>query len=253
MISSQDTDVTPFGTGAYASRQTYIGGFSIIQTGKALRERILNIAHEQTRMPVSNLDLVDGQIIRKSDGRVLKSLGELSTESLYSLESSQHITAETTAQIKTNAYSFGCSFAEVEVDIPMFSLPGSGASDSLEQQVYLATFDTIRHIALQGPCVIIGRCADYALEDFPSKLRLFISAPLEQRIETVMTRENLPKEKAKAMIVKTDKRRASYYEYYSFQKWGNVESYDFIMDSSFFGYDGTADLIEKIVAQKEAQ
>ena len=117
----------------------------------------------------------------------------------------------------------------------MFSLPGSGASDSLEQQVYLATFDTIRHIALQGPCVIIGRCADYALEDFPSKLRLFISAPLEQRIETVMTRENLPKEKAKAMIVKTDKRRASYYEYYSFQKWGNVESYDFIMLLSGLG------------------
>lgn len=57
-------------------------------------------------MPVSNLDLVDGQIIRKSDGRVLKSLGDLATESLYSLEHSQHITAETTAQIKSNAYSF---------------------------------------------------------------------------------------------------------------------------------------------------
>ena len=119
VISTQDTDVTPFGTGAYASRQTYIGGFSIMQTARALRERILNIAHEQTRMPVSNLDLVDGQIVRKSDGRVLKSLGDLATESLYSLESSQHITAETTAQIKSNAYSFGCSFAEVEVDIPM--------------------------------------------------------------------------------------------------------------------------------------
>ena len=119
VISTQDTDVTPFGTGAYASRQTYIGGFSIIQTAQALRERILAIAHEQTRMPVSNLDLVDGQIVRKSDGRVLKSLGDLATESLYSMECSQHITAETTAQIKSNAYSFGCSFAEVEVDIPM--------------------------------------------------------------------------------------------------------------------------------------
>ena len=119
VVSTQDTDVTPFGTGAYASRQTYIGGFSIMQTALALRERILNIAHEQTRMPVSNLDLVDGQIVRKSDGRVLKSLGDLATESLYSLEHSQHITAETTAQIKSNAYSFGCSFAEVEVDIPM--------------------------------------------------------------------------------------------------------------------------------------
>ena len=119
VVSAQDTDVTPFGTGAYASRQTYIGGFSIMQTALALRERILNIAHEQTRMSVSNLDLADGQIIRKSDGRILKSLGDLATESLYSLEHSQHITAETTAQIKSNAYSFGCSFAEVEVDIPM--------------------------------------------------------------------------------------------------------------------------------------
>ncbi len=70
-------------------------------------------------MPVSVLDLVDGKIIRKEDGRVLKTLGELATESLYSLEHSQHITAETTAQIKSNAYSFGCSFAEVEVDVPL--------------------------------------------------------------------------------------------------------------------------------------
>lgn len=118
-VSTQDTDITPFGTGAYASRQTYVGGFAIMQTGLALRERILNIAHQQTRMPVSALDLVDGNIVRKGDGRVLKTLGELATEALYSLEDSQHITAETTAQIKSNAYSFGCSFAEVEVDIPM--------------------------------------------------------------------------------------------------------------------------------------
>ena len=62
---------------------------------------------------------MDGNIVRKSDGRILKTLGDLATESLYSLEASQHITAETTAQIKSNAYSFGCSFAEVEVDIPM--------------------------------------------------------------------------------------------------------------------------------------
>ena len=118
MVSTQDTDVTPFGTGAYASRQTYIGGFSIVQTAKALRERILEVAHEQTRMPVAVLDLADGKIVRREDGRVLMTLGELATESLYSLEHSRHITAETTAQIKSNAYSFGCSLAEVEVDIP---------------------------------------------------------------------------------------------------------------------------------------
>ncbi|QNL45366.1 xanthine dehydrogenase molybdenum-binding subunit XdhA [Oscillibacter hominis] len=119
VVSSQDTDVTPFGTGAYASRQTYIGGFSIIQTGRLLRERILNYAHELTRMPAATLDLVDGKIVRKGDGRVLMTLGELATEALYSTTNSQHLTAESTAQIKSNAYSFGCSIAEVEVDIPM--------------------------------------------------------------------------------------------------------------------------------------
>ena len=119
VVSTQDTDVTPFGLGAYASRQTYIGGFSIRQTGQLLKERILAYAHELTRMPVSNLDLVEGKIVRTSDGQELMTLGELATEALYSLSHSQHLTAESTAQIKSNAYSFGCTFAEVEVDIPM--------------------------------------------------------------------------------------------------------------------------------------
>ena len=119
IVSCQDTDVTPFGTGAYASRQTYTAGFSIRQTGALLKERILNYAQELTRMPPYNLDIVDGQIVRSTDGRVLMSLGDLATEALYSLTHSQHLTAESTAQIKSNAYSFGCTFAEVEVDIPM--------------------------------------------------------------------------------------------------------------------------------------
>lgn len=119
VISCQDTDITPFGTGAYASRQTYTAGFSIRQTALLLRERILKYAHELTRMPPYNLDIVDGKIIRTTDGRELMTLGELSTEALYSLTNSQHLTAESTSQIKSNAYSFGCTIAEVEVDIPM--------------------------------------------------------------------------------------------------------------------------------------
>lgn len=118
-VSAQDTDVTPFGTGAYASRQTYVAGFAITQTASILKERILNYAHEITRMPVSNLDIIDGDIVRITDDRKLMTLGELATEALYSLTHSEHITSESTAQIKTNAYSFGCCFAEVEVDIPM--------------------------------------------------------------------------------------------------------------------------------------
>ena len=119
VVSTQDTDITPFGTGAYASRQTYIGGFSIRQTGQMLKERILTYAQELTRQMRSDLDVIDGKIVRITDGRELMTLGELATEALYSLEHSQHITAESTYQIKNNAYSFGCTFAEVEVDIPM--------------------------------------------------------------------------------------------------------------------------------------
>lgn len=118
VVSCQDTDITPFGTGAYASRQTYVGGFSIKQTAMILKERILKYAHELTRMPESVLDIADGNIIRTTDNSVLMSLGELSTTALYSLTHSEHLTAESTYQIKSNAYSFGCCFAEVEVDIP---------------------------------------------------------------------------------------------------------------------------------------
>ena len=119
VISTQDTDVTPFGLGAYASRQTYVVGFSVTQTGNILREKILNYANELTRVTVANLDIIEGNIVRTTDGRVLMSLAELATEAFYSLGHSEHITAESTYHVKNNAYSFGCCCAEVTVDIPM--------------------------------------------------------------------------------------------------------------------------------------
>lgn len=119
VISNQDTDVTPFGLGAYASRQTYVCGFSITQTGNMLKEKIIKYACELTRMPVYQLDIRESNIVRTTDGRVLMSLSELATEAFYSMTHSEHLTAESTYQIKTNAYSFGCCIAEVEVDVPL--------------------------------------------------------------------------------------------------------------------------------------
>lgn len=119
VISTQDTDITPFGTGAYASRQTYVAGFSITQTGNILKDKILDYAVELTRCPRINLDLIDSKIVRITDGRILMELKELATEALYSLSHSVHLTAESTYQIKNSAYSFGCCCAEVTVDIPM--------------------------------------------------------------------------------------------------------------------------------------
>ena len=139
----------------------------------------------------------------------------------------------------------------IAMDSYMFALPGTGAGESLEQQVYLATFNTIRHIAEQGPCVIIGRCADYALAENPNHLSIFIHAPLEDRVNRVAQRQNLTPEKAKALISKTDKRRASYYEYYSSRRWGVVDSYDFCINSSFLGLSGTVELIRAMVEHRE--
>ena len=118
-VSCQDTDITPFGTGVYASRGTYTLGFSVRKTAEELKRKILDYAFELTRMQPYVLDIVDNNVIRKTDGRVLMSMAELATTALYSLDHSVHLTAETTAHIKSNAYAFGCCFAEVEVDIPM--------------------------------------------------------------------------------------------------------------------------------------
>ena len=117
ILSSQDTDVTPFGTGAYASRQTYVASFSITQTGNILKDKILSYAVEMTDIEKEKLDIKNNNIINKEDGSAVMSLSELATTALYSLTHSEHITAESTYQIKSNAYSFGSCCCEVEVDI----------------------------------------------------------------------------------------------------------------------------------------
>ena len=119
VVSCQDTDITPTGLGAYASRQTYVAGFSIRQTAGMLKKKILDYACELTRQTVDNLDIIDSNIVRVPDSRVLMSLSELAMTAQYNPVHSEHITAESTYTIRNNAYSFGCTFAEVEVDIPM--------------------------------------------------------------------------------------------------------------------------------------
>ena len=126
-----------------------------------------------------------------------------------------------------------------------------GIGDSLEQQVHLAIYKTVQNIAAQGPCVIIGRCADYALAGNPNLLSLFICAPLEDRIARVSQRRNLSPEEARNLIQRTDKRRAAYCEYYASKKWGAVDAYDFCLNSSALGLGGTVELIRTMVDHKE--
>lgn len=123
----------------------------------------------------------------------------------------------------------------------------------ISHKVFLAQFDTIKKIADEGPCVIVGRCADYALNEYRNCVHLFIYGDLETKIRRIMKRYDLTEAKAKDMIIKKDKQRQSYYNYYSSKKWGRADSYDLCINSSVLGVDGTVKLITQFVEDFESK
>ena len=122
----------------------------------------------------------------------------------------------------------------------------------INHKVFLAQFDAIKKIADEGPCVLVGRCADYALEAYPNLVSVFISANLNDRIRRVARTYDLTDAKAKDMIVRADKKRASYYNYYTNKKWGDAASYELCLNSSELGVEGTAKAIEQYILMKES-
>ncbi|MDO4633321.1 MAG: cytidylate kinase-like family protein [Eubacteriales bacterium] len=121
----------------------------------------------------------------------------------------------------------------------------------INHKVFLAQFNAIKKIADEGPCVMVGRCADYALEEYPNCIKIFIYGDKKARIQRIMKRRDLSEAKAKEAISKTDKQRASYYNYYTNKRWGEIGSYDLCIDSGMLGIDGTASLIVDYVRQTE--
>ena len=121
----------------------------------------------------------------------------------------------------------------------------------LNQKVFLAQFESIKRLASEGPCVIIGRCADYALEDNPDLLSVFVHADPDARVKRISQLYNLTPNKARDRIRKNDKSRSSYYNYYTSKEWGAVESYDISIDSSKFGIEGAVEFLLKAIEIKE--
>lgn len=128
---------------------------------------------------------------------------------------------------------------------------GSYTDMPINHKVFLAQFDAIKKIADEGPCILVGRCADYALEEYDNVLSLFIHAKMDARIRRIARIYDLTDTKARDLILKTDKKRASYYNYYSNKKWGAAESYHMCLDSSSLGINGTAEAIKRLVELKE--
>ena len=121
----------------------------------------------------------------------------------------------------------------------------------INHKIFLAQFDAIKKIANERPCILVGRCADYALEGYPNLLSVFIHADLNARIKRIAKKYDLTDAKAKDLIIKTNKKRASYYNYYTDKRWGDADSYDVCLDSSVLGLEGTAEAIIKLIEVKE--
>lgn len=122
----------------------------------------------------------------------------------------------------------------------------------INHKIFLAQFNTIKNIAAEGPCVMVGRCADYALADFPNLVSVFIHADMDVKVKRIAEKYNLSESKAKETLIKTDKRRASYYNYYSSKRWGETTGYHICVNSSVLGIDGTVQLLKNYVTLKEA-
>lgn len=120
----------------------------------------------------------------------------------------------------------------------------------INQKVFLAQFDSIKKLAEKEACVIVGRCADYALEDRDDMVSIFIHSDMDTRIKRISESYNLKNNAAKDLIIKTDKKRANYYNYYTNKKWGDSRSYHMCINSNVLGIDKTVDVIIDYIQEK---
>ncbi len=137
------------------------------------------------------------------------------------------------------------------MDVTGGSYSGAAYLDMpINHKVFLAQFHTIQEIAEKESCIFIGRCADYALQSNPHLIRIFIHAPLEQRIQRIAALYDLNANKAKDRIIKTDKKRSSYYNYYTNNKWGEAANYDLTINSSLLGIDETVNILKALIEKR---
>ena len=136
-----------------------------------------------------------------------------------------------------NSLSYFLSFANGQ---------GDGSSLPLPDRIFLIQSKVLKELAAEGPCVIIGRSADYVLRDNPDLLRVLIYADDEHRCERVMKRNNLTEKGALARIKKIDKGRALYYEQFTGNKWCDVFSQDIALSTSRFSIDEVVDILTEV-------
>ena len=122
---------------------------------------------------------------------------------------------------------------------------------SLEDRIFLAQSEVIRKIASEGPCVIVGRCADYILKEMDNVVNVFVWADMKYRVERAINCYGLPEAKAQENIQKFDKRRANYYNYHANEKWGKASNYHISVRSDYVGIDTCVEVLKAYIAKGE--
>ena len=127
-----------------------------------------------------------------------------------------------------------------------------GYDMTMGQKVFLAQFEVIKKIAAEGSAVIVGRCADYVLKDKDNVVSVFIMAPEEDCVKRAVKYYGMDEKKAREYIKKTDKKRASYYNFYTDRKWSEASNYDLCINSSI-GIKESVDVIKAFAEKKLKQ
>ncbi len=111
--------------------------------------------------------------------------------------------------------------------------------------------DVIKKIAEEGPCIIVGRCADYILRNNPNLIKLFLCADTEERVKNLMARDNMSEKEARSAVSKADKRRSNYYNFYTNNSWGNVNNYHLCLDTSSLTQEECVDFLYSYIKERE--
>ena len=136
----------------------------------------------------------------------------------------------------------------------LYSLYTMGNELPLGDQVFILQSRIIKQLAEEGPCVILGRCGDYVLRERPNVLRTFVFAPIDIRVANAKVRpdaKDMPDRLWETHLAKHDRARASYYNYYTENRWGEAKNYDLCLNAAI-GQDACAQLIVQAAKAMEA-
>lgn len=204
------------------SRQYGSGGF---EAGKRLAEN-LNI-------PIYNKELL--ALAAKKSGISGQIDHKMNDSLLYSLAASKQI--DTESSVSAHQTSAGSAPTD---EVLLGGIPFSVQANFIRQTI------------LEGPCVLVGCCADYILRDEKNVFNVFIHADEFYRMDRIVQTYSMNPEQAANYLLKKDKDRAVYYNFYTGRKWGDLENYHLTLDSASTDIDGIVELIKAGIAIKEA-